>query len=173
MKRAFLIFLSFALTTLIACSSSGKNQKKSKDPQVKSSQNQKTTVSVSYDTLTKRPISGFDYKKTSISMEIWKAWASQNLALIENIVPKIPETHALQVTGHADSRGPETPTKNKPGNLKISTERALTIYNLLLAKGIDSSKLVYKGVGSSQPLKGVNPKDPKQRRVSFVLISKE
>ncbi len=52
----------------------------------------------------------------------------------------------IEIGGHTDSRG------NKQDNLKLSNDRAKAVYDYLVAKQIDASRLSYKGYGSSKPV---------------------
>ena len=52
----------------------------------------------------------------------------------------------IELGGHTDSRG------NKDENLKLSTDRAKTVYDYLVANGILANRLSYKGFGSTQPI---------------------
>jgi outer membrane protein OmpA-like peptidoglycan-associated protein len=57
----------------------------------------------------------------------------------------------------------------------LSTQRAKAIKNFLLMKGIDESRVTYKGFGSSQPLFSIPEKDEAQRaanrRVEIVITA--
>ena len=116
---------------------------------------------------------GFGYKSSKLPSAQWDSWAENAAPVIKDILAKIPEGYLLQVTGHADASGPEEPTGNKPGNIKISTDRAYTVYSALQRAGIDSPKMTYKGIGSSELLEGVDPRSGEQRRVTFKVIPKE
>jgi outer membrane protein OmpA-like peptidoglycan-associated protein len=52
----------------------------------------------------------------------------------------------IELGGHTDSRG------NKEENLKLSTDRAKTVYDYLVANGVLANRLSYKGFGSTQPI---------------------
>ena len=58
----------------------------------------------------------------------------------------------------------------KPGNIKISTDRAKTVYDALLNANISSPKLTYKGVGSDELLPDYDPRAGEQRRVTFKIV---
>jgi len=168
MKKFFIFAIGLCLSFSVACSSSKKNKKD--DKQVKSSSSDSSYLSVAYDTLKKRPIYGFAYKKSIVAMDVWDAWINENQTLIEKLLPKLPKGYVMQVTGHADASGPEYPVGKKPGNIKISTERALSVYNLLLSRGLDPAKLTYKGLGSKNLIPEEKPKAAKQRRVTFLIV---
>ncbi len=73
----------------------------------------------------------------------------------------------IAVTGHTDNSGPE------PGNLELSRERANSVRNALIRRGIPRDGLRARGVGSSQPVDGLDPSDPANRRIEFSVIATE
>ncbi|MCL1910972.1 MAG: OmpA family protein [Leptospirales bacterium] len=117
-------------------------------------------------------IGGFGYKDSEVPSWQYDNWAKVSAPLVQETLTQVPDGYVLQITGHADSSGPEQPVGSKPGNIKISTDRAKNVHGALQKHGITSDKLTYKGVGSSQPLAGVAGTDAKQRRVSFVVVPK-
>lgn len=129
-------------------------------------------VSASNDQLTKYPVAGFAYKSAKVSAQQWDKWAKIAAPIVKDVVDKLPEGYVLEIRGHTDGRGPEDPEGNKPGNLKISTDRAKTVMESLSKAGITSSKITVKGVGSSEPLAGTDPKAQEQRRVTFHVVPK-
>ena len=157
MKKTAVIGAIFALMFLAACSSTSVGS---------------GVVGGLNKQLEKASIGGFDYKSSTIPAWKYDAWAKVSAPVVQNVLTQVPEGYVLQVTGHTDSRGPETATGDKPGNIKISTDRAKSVYDSLRRNGITSDKLTYKGVGSAQPLSGVSPDDASQRRVSFVVVPK-
>lgn len=71
----------------------------------------------------------------------------------------------IAITGHTDSSGPE------PGNLALSAERAQAVNDALVDRGIPSDGLRVRGVGSQQPVPGLDPADPANRRIEFSVIA--
>ena len=67
------------------------------------------------------------------------------------------------IRGHTDSKG------NDAYNLGLSEARALAVYTWLVQKGIDSSRLDFKGVGELQPIASNDTGEGRQtnRRVEF------
>ena len=118
------------------------------------------------------PVKGFGYKDAAVPSQDWDKWATAAAPVVSKIVTELPEGYVLQVTGHTDSRGPEYPVGNKPGNMKISADRAKNVHTMLKNKGITSPKLTYKGVGSAEPVAGIPTDDPQQRRVTFQVVPK-
>ena len=166
MKKVLCIVSVFAIAFFVACGSTPEVQQPVGDPNV-------ALVKAQNKQLEKIPVTGFAYKSAAIPKQEWDKWAEVAAPVLKEIINKLPEGYVLQVTGHADGSGPEEPVGNKPGNIKISTERAKTVYNALKAKGITSPKMTYKGVGSSQLLPGVEPRDGANRRVTFNVVPKK
>lgn len=73
----------------------------------------------------------------------------------------------IAITGHTDSSGPE------PGNLALSQARAEAVRLELIARGIPADGLRATGVGSSQPVAGLERTDPANRRIEFSVIATE
>ncbi len=75
----------------------------------------------------------------------------------------------IEVYGHTDNKG------NPNANLSLSTDRAFTVRDLLLAKGIDEKRLVnFKGFGSSVPIAENTTESgrAKNRRTEFKIVGK-
>lgn len=71
----------------------------------------------------------------------------------------------IAVTGHTDASGPE------PGNIALSLDRARAVREALVSRGIPRDGLRARGVGSSEPVEGLDPSDPANRRIEFSVIS--
>ena len=80
------------------------------------------------------------------------------------ILNENPE-YKIQIIGHTDNVG------NKSNNLKLSEDRAKSVGNYLISKGIADDRITYKGMGSSKPIVSNSTKEGRQknRRVEFVL----
>jgi len=71
----------------------------------------------------------------------------------------------LLIEGHTDISG------SYQRNLALSRERAMAVVNYLSSRyGIDQSRLMPLGKGPLEPLPGLEPTDPKNRRVQFRII---
>ncbi|MGQ9842197.1 MAG: OmpA family protein [Spirochaetota bacterium] len=162
MKKMSLALTVILAMVMVACSSTEVQQPVG-DPNI-------AVVNAQNQQLEKIPVTGFAYKSATVPKQDWDKWATMAAPVVKEILNKLPEGYVLQVTGHTDGSGPEEPVGNKPGNIKISTERAKAVYNSLKAKGIDSPKMTYKGVGSSELLPGADPRDAANRRVTFKVI---
>ncbi len=122
--------------------------------------------------LANHSIGGFAYKSSRLDTAKWDRWAEKAAPIVKEIVTKLPDGYVLQVTGHTDASGPEEPEGQKPGNIKISTDRAKTVYDALERAGISSSKITYKGIGSDELLNMYDRKAGEQRRVTFKIVGK-
>lgn len=71
----------------------------------------------------------------------------------------------IAVSGHTDNSGPE------PGNLALSNERAVAVREALIRRGIPRDGLRARGYGSRQPVEGLAPSDPANRRIEFSVIA--
>ncbi|MBN1533083.1 MAG: OmpA family protein [Spirochaetes bacterium] len=170
MKKSLFIVSSLLMISVlvVACSSSQQTEPGVQDVKYDSN----AWVYASNKSLASYPVKGFGYKDSNVPTMEWNKWATAAAPIVNKIVGELPDGYVLQVTGHTDSRGPETAMGNKPGNLKISSDRARNVHNLLKAKGVTSPKVVSKGVGSSEPMSGIATDDPQQRRVTFQVVPK-
>ncbi|MFW5709847.1 MAG: OmpA family protein [Bacteroidota bacterium] len=163
MKRTAVIAIVAMVAFTIACGSSQQVEKDYADPNA-------ALVSAQNQQLEEYPVKGFAYKSSKMPEQKWDKWADVATPVVKEIINKLPEGYVLQVTGHADATGPEQPTGNKPGNIKISKDRAKTVYNALKRKDVDTDKITYEGVGSSEPIPGSDPRAAKNRRVTFKVV---
>ncbi|MGB9835466.1 MAG: OmpA family protein [Candidatus Saccharicenans sp.] len=102
----------------------------------------------------------FDLNKATLKPE-----SQLKLAKLAGILMVFPEMK-LSIEGHTDSTGSESL------NLKLSTERAKSVYEFLLSQGVSPERMKYEGFGSSRP---VAPNDTeanraKNRRVEVIVI---
>lgn len=72
----------------------------------------------------------------------------------------------IAITGHTDAYGPE------PGNLELSRERAESVRQALIRRGIPADGLRTRGMGSAEPVEGLEATDPANRRIEFSVIAK-
>lgn len=70
----------------------------------------------------------------------------------------------IAIEGHSDASG------NADRNQALSQERAEAVRRIIEKDGIDTSLLTAAGKGSSEPLPGVDPTNPRNRRVVFKII---
>lgn len=74
-------------------------------------------------------------------------------------------TLKVEISGHTDHTG------NPKDNLTLSANRAKAIFDYLTGKGIESTRLSYKGYGDTQPIADNNTESgrAKNRRTSFTV----
>lgn len=113
---------------------------------------------------------GFNYKDSTVPTGTFKTWSAKNLKTIQAIATALPPVLVIQVTGHADTKGPELAEGSKPGNVQISSDRAENFRKTLVDNGVPADKLSSKGIGTAETLKGVAGTSAKQRRVSFKVV---
>ncbi|MCR9253031.1 MAG: OmpA family protein [bacterium] len=71
----------------------------------------------------------------------------------------------VEIQGHTDNQGSDS------YNNKLSTARAKSVYQYLVDKGIDESRLLYKGFGAKKPIADNNSEfgRSKNRRIEFII----
>ncbi|HYD23338.1 MAG TPA: OmpA family protein [Croceibacterium sp.] len=71
----------------------------------------------------------------------------------------------IAITGHTDASGPEV------GNLELSRARADAVLQALVRRGIPADGLRARGVGSREPVDGLEATDPANRRIEFSVVA--
>lgn len=71
----------------------------------------------------------------------------------------------IEVSGHTDRSGPEDL------NIALSSQRAEAVRQALVQRGIPADALMVSGEGSARPVDGLEPTDPANRRIEFMVIS--
>lgn len=71
----------------------------------------------------------------------------------------------IAITGHTDAQGEEA------ANVALSLARARTVREGLVARGISRADLRARGVGSAQPVAGLEASDPANRRIEFSVLT--
>lgn len=111
----------------------------------------------------------FDLNKATIK--------EQSFELLDQVAQTInafPRIKLIEVQGHTDHAG------KADYNKKLSDDRAKSVYDYLIGKGVDAARLQFKGYGMEQPLVPL-PEDGKEtkeaaaqnRRVEFVILEQE
>ena len=74
----------------------------------------------------------------------------------------------IQIQGHTDNIGKDA------DNLKLSDNRARSVYNYLVLKGISIKRLTYEGFGKTMPVADNDTDEgrAKNRRTVFVITKK-
>ncbi|MCR4397235.1 MAG: OmpA family protein, partial [Candidatus Saccharicenans sp.] len=105
----------------------------------------------------------FDVNKATLKPE-----SQLKLAKLAGIL-MVFQDMKLSIEGHTDSTGSEEL------NLRLSTDRARTVYEFLMSQGVPTDRMKYQGFGSSKP---VAPNDTeanraKNRRVEVIVLREE
>ncbi len=105
----------------------------------------------------------FDVNKATLKPE-----SQLKLAKLAGIL-MVFQDMKLSIEGHTDSTGSEEL------NLRLSTDRARSVYEFLMSQGVAPDRMKYQGFGSSKP---VAPNDSeanraKNRRVEVVVLREE
>jgi len=105
------------------------------------------------------------YKTNSSSLE------PKSMTVIEEFVEFLKANPKLKIEihGHTDNKG------DANSNLALSTDRAFTVRDILVEKGIEEKRLVaFKGFGASKPVADNATEEgrSKNRRTEFVIVSK-
>jgi OOP family OmpA-OmpF porin len=89
----------------------------------------------------------------------------ESYAQLDHLVEHLKENADLkiQIEGHTDNQG------DAKANQKLSLDRAFNVRQYLIAKGIDSKRIRFKGFGSSQPVASNDSEEnrSKNRRVEY------
>ncbi len=87
---------------------------------------------------------------------------------LEELVSFIKNNPSLKflIEGHTDNTGSDE------YNIELSEKRALTVYQYLVDQGVHTSKLAYKGFGSTRPVASNNSDESriKNRRINITVI---
>lgn len=102
----------------------------------------------------------FDFNKSSLRDE--------SIAELNRVVKMMNDVPSLkiQISGHTDNIGSDAYNQN------LSEERAHSVVNYLIASGIATDRLKYKGYGESQPIAGNDTDEGRQmnRRTEFEVL---
>ena len=82
----------------------------------------------------------FDTGKSTLRLESYPELEELYLALKDN------DNMRVEIAGHTDNVGDDA------SNIKLSQERANTVRNYVIAKGIAASRMIAKGYGETQPV---------------------
>lgn len=104
----------------------------------------------------------FEYAKATLQNESFP-----ELNRLVEMLTKSPKM-TIEVAGHTDNVGTDE------NNLKLSQERAESVRNYLLSKGLAPARLTAKGYGESKPIAPNETDEGKQknRRVEFMILGK-
>ncbi len=117
-----------------------------------------TVVAVSKDTIQKYTPTNVMFEKSTNKI---LASSFAELDRLAAMLQKYPSLK-LRIEGHTDLIG------DAALNMKLSTERATTVADYLVSKGIAQDRITAIGYGSTRPL--VKDSNPKNRRVEFIVF---
>ncbi len=95
--------------------------------------------------------------------------AQQKLTLIAGTLAPQAEEHDIVVEGHTDSRG------SRDFNMQLSLDRAQTVMNFLVSRGVPAEAVTAVGIGPDRPIADNESRDGRteNRRVEIVIKSSE
>ena len=164
MKKVLVVLFVAAAAFTFACSSSQTTQQ-AETPQVSSGAGMMVSATNEALKPAADALDVFQPSSAALTNRNKSLISSKAVAVIKEVVNKVPEGYVIQVTGHS-AMVKDAATDD------VSTNRAKAVYNELLRAGIDRNKLTYKGIATSEMLPGLDGLDPKQRRVSFKVVPK-
>jgi outer membrane protein OmpA-like peptidoglycan-associated protein/tetratricopeptide (TPR) repeat protein len=104
----------------------------------------------------------FDFNKFDLRIE--------SKAILDQLIEFLEENPLIriQIQGHTDNIG------NDADNLRLSDNRARSVYNYLIDKGIKSTRLTYKGFGKTMPVSQNDTEEgrARNRRTVFIITGK-
>ena len=96
--------------------------------------------------------------------------ADESKAVLDLLIEFLEENKAIciEIQGHTDDIG------NDADNLKLSANRAKSVYNYLITKNISPKRLTYKGFGETMPVASNDTEEgrARNRRTVFVITRK-
>jgi outer membrane protein OmpA-like peptidoglycan-associated protein len=106
----------------------------------------------------------FDTGKSTLT-----AVAQQKLTLVAGTIAPQAEEHDIVVEGHTDSRG------SRDFNMSLSQQRAQTVMNFLVSRGVPAESITAVGIGPDRPMTDNNTRDGRaeNRRVEIVIKPSE
>ena len=111
----------------------------------------------------------FEFNKAVIKPESFTL-----LDQVADVINSTPRIKKIEVQGHTDHKG------KAAYNKKLSEDRAKSVYEYLIGKGVDANRLTYAGYGSEKPLiplgedgKETEEEAAQNRRVEFVILEQD
>lgn len=121
-------------------------------------------VEVTADKIMIREKIQFDLNKATI-----KSDSHELLGEIVDVFKENTHIKKVSIEGHTDDQGSDT------YNQKLSEQRAKSVVDYLVSKGIDAKRLASKGLGESKPIASNATEEGKEqnRRVEFIITEQE
>ncbi|MBK9503205.1 MAG: OmpA family protein [Leptospiraceae bacterium] len=121
-----------------------------------------------------KAIEGFAYKKWEIpNKKDFIKWIKDSGAVLKKGLDDLPAIYTLEIAGHTDTVGPETPEGAKKGNMFYSEQRAKEVKQALVKLGFPEKRIATKAMGSSNPIPGIPGESAQNRRVTFQFLVTE
>jgi outer membrane protein OmpA-like peptidoglycan-associated protein len=121
-----------------------------------------------------KAIEGFAYKKWEIpNKKDFIKWIKESGAVLKKGLDELPAVYTLEIAGHTDTVGPETPEGAKKGNMFYSEQRAKEVKQALVKLGFPEKRIATKAMGSSNPIPGIPGESAQNRRVTFQFLMSE
>ncbi len=121
-----------------------------------------------------KAIEGFAYKKWEIpNKKDFIKWIKESGAVLKKGLDELPAIYTLEIAGHTDTVGPETPEGAKKGNMFYSEQRAKEVKQALVKLGFPEKRIATKAMGSSNPIPGIAGESAQNRRVTFQFLMSE
>jgi len=121
-------------------------------------------VEVTADKIVIREKIQFDLNKATIKPE-----SHELLGEIVEVFQENPHIKKVSIEGHTDNQGSDS------YNQKLSDQRAKSVLDYLVGKGIDEKRLTSKGFGESKPIASNDTEEGKEqnRRVEFIITEQD
>jgi outer membrane protein OmpA-like peptidoglycan-associated protein/tetratricopeptide (TPR) repeat protein len=96
--------------------------------------------------------------------------SAESKAVLDQLIQFLSEniTISIEIQGHTDNIG------NDEDNMKLSGNRARSVYEYLIASGVSAGRLTYKGYGETMPVADNSTEEgrARNRRTVFVITRK-
>jgi outer membrane protein OmpA-like peptidoglycan-associated protein len=121
-------------------------------------------VEVTADKIVIREKIQFDLNKATIKPE-----SHELLGEIVDVFKENTQIKKVSIEGHTDDQGADAYNK------KLSDQRAKSVLDYLVGKGVDASRLTSKGFGETKPIASNETEEGKEqnRRVEFLITEQE
>jgi outer membrane protein OmpA-like peptidoglycan-associated protein len=121
-------------------------------------------VEVTADKIVIREKIQFDLNKATIKPE-----SNELLGEIVDVFKENTHIKKVSIEGHTDNQGSDA------YNQKLSDQRAKSVLDYLVGKGIEAKRLTSKGFGESKPIGNNETEEGKEenRRVEFIITEQE
>ena len=102
----------------------------------------------------------FDVNETSLKPE-----SSAVLDVFVKLMKDIPSLE-IEIAGHTDNIG------SSKANQELSVQRARSVFDYIVNKGVDQNRITFKGYGSTDPIESNNSLEgrKKNRRIEFEIV---